>query len=122
MGPELIKACADQADKFTATVALKVGFMKENAKPAGGFIGPCVIRSATGVCLSLLSSDGVIDYRAPATIEPGESASFLGPHPSRFPRGTIYEVQVFEGPFTTDVGGAGGTRPPALTSRSRGFS
>ena len=98
--------------------------MKENAKPAGGFIGPCVIRSATGVCLSLLSSDGVIDYRAPATIEPGESASFLGPHPSRFTRGTIYEVQVFEGPFTTDRRwGRGWNAPtPALTSRSRGFS
>ena len=103
MGQELIDACANQTKEFSDIAATKLGFMLGNA-PSGSC--GCVIQNATGVRLSLVNGGQAVDYPAPSIIEPGECASFLvlAPDPST---GIYfyYQVQVFEGPVATPVGG-----------------
>ena len=126
MGPELIAACIKQTEEFSDVAASKVQFMKRNIDikmPAtvgrngasfGPSLAPCVIQNATGVRLSFVAetitlggaiqlnaSPWAYSYSPPATIEPGECASFLiskgnGINTFGSPK---YEVQVFEGPF-----------------------
>ena len=108
-GEELIAACIKQATdpEFSDIAGAKLRFMAQNA-PNESARTACVIRNATGVRLSLVSAPvppgTAADYPAPAIIEPGECASFLGPNNIR---GAIaqYEVQVFEGPVATPIGG-----------------
>ena len=105
-GEELINASVKQVDEFFDIATTKVGFMTKNQEQADSTVKfiPCVIQNATGVRLSLVDFTKGVGYPAPALIEPGECASFLGGGE----KGTIkYQVQVFEGPvaFGGDFGG-----------------
>ena len=118
MGPELIAACIKQTEEFSDIAASKVQFMQINFDKGPGFNGTKfvsgVIRNATGVRLSFVPVSGGFasntspwsySYSPPAIIEPGECASFLTPATASLYGDILYEVQVFEGPFATPVGG-----------------
>ena len=104
MGQELITACSDQAEEFADIARQKVGFMKINQEKKDSSVKftTCVIRNAAAVRLCLVGPNGEPGYRMPYVIEPGQCVSFLAPGESgEF----TYEIQVFEGPFATPVGG-----------------
>ena len=108
MGQELITACSDQAEEFADIARQKVGFMKINQEKKDSSVKftTCVIRNAAAVRLCLVGPNGEPGYRMPYVIEPGQCVSFLAPGESgEF----TYEIQVFEGPFATPVGGGWNT-------------